>query len=451
MCATFHPDDSLIASASLDQTIRIWDFSRLKEKSMQKDGSKPNEIFGGTEVEVKHILEGHERGVNWVAFHPSMRIVASAADDKTIKLWRLSGNKHWEMDTLKGHANNVSCVIFHPRLEVLLSNSEDKTLRLWDLSRRVQIHQTRRDTDRYWVLAAHPTLNYFATGYDNGMSVFKLERERHASQRMGSSIFFVKSKQLYAYDLSAKDKTLLAAVNTNGKAALLNQPKSMYYNYFNQSAHDIILNFDGENSCFIIYEFGKDLKQVSCTLEKRGDNTLGSVFISKDKICVLDMNRELAVCNLDGSNIKKVTLTKKGLTKVESIFPAPLGRILVHADDALFLYDLAARKVLQELTLAEGTVVKQVQWTSTFSHFTVITQTQLMMLTKNFELLNQQKESSKVKSGCFDENNAFIYSTSTHIKYMFASDCKTSGTFKSIEQPVYVSFFMKNQVHSFTR
>ena len=137
MCATFHPDDTLIASASLDQTVRIWDFARLKEKSMQKSGSRPNEIFGGTEVEVKHILEGHERGVNWVSFHPSMRIVASAADDKTIKLWRLSGNKHWEMDTMKGHSNNVSCVIFHPRLEVLLSNSEDKTLRLWDLNRRV--------------------------------------------------------------------------------------------------------------------------------------------------------------------------------------------------------------------------------------------------------------------------------------------------------------------------
>ena len=127
---------------------------------------------------------------------------------------------------------------------------------------------------------------------------------------------------------------------------MLNQPKSIYYNYFNQSAHDIILNFDGENSCFIIYEFSKDLKTVNCTLEKRGDNTLGAVFISKDKICVLDMNRELAVCNLDGTNIKKVSLNKKGLTKVEMVFPAPLGRILVHADDTIFLYDLAARKVL---------------------------------------------------------------------------------------------------------
>ena len=110
---------------------------------------------------------------------------------------------------------------------------------------------------------------------------------------------------------------MLAAVNTNGKQVLLNQPKSIYYNHFNQSSHDIILNFDGENSCFIIYEFSKDLAKVNCNLEKRGDNTLGAVFISKDKMCVLDMNREVAVCNLDGGNIKKVALNKKGLNKID--------------------------------------------------------------------------------------------------------------------------------------
>ena len=165
------------------------------------------------------------------------------------------------------------------------------------------------------------------------------------------------------------------------------------------------------------------------------------------------MNRELAVCNLDGSNIKKVQLNKKGLTKVEMVYPAPLGRILVHADDSVFMYDLATRKVLAELSLPEGTIVKQVQWTANWSHFVIITQTQLMMVSKNFELLNQQKESNKVKAGCFDESadNAFVYSTSTHLKYMFASDKKTTGTFKSIDQPVYVSFFMKNQVYAIDR
>ena len=55
-------------------------------------------------------------------------------------------------------------------------------------------------------MAAHPTLNYFAAGYDQGMNVFKLERERHASVRVGSSLFFVKQKQLYLYDLTARSK-----------------------------------------------------------------------------------------------------------------------------------------------------------------------------------------------------------------------------------------------------
>ena len=101
------------------------------------------------------------------------------------------------------------------------------------------------------------------------------------------------------------------------------------------------------------------------------------------------MNREISICNLDGTNIKKVTLNKKGLTRVEMIYPAPMGKIIVHADDTIFLYDLTARKALHELSLAEGTVVKQIVWASNFQHFVVITQTQLMMLTKNFELLNQ--------------------------------------------------------------
>lgn len=34
---------------------------------------------------------------------------------------------------------------------------------------------------------------------------------------------------------------------------------------------------------------------------------------------------------------------------------------------------------------------------------------------------------------------------------MFASACKTIGTFKSIEHPTYVAFFMKNQVFSISR
>lgn len=75
------------------------------------------------------------------------------------------------MDTLKGHMNNVSSVLFHPRVDVLISNSEDKSLKIWDVNRRTCIHTIRKDYDRFWILATHPTQNYFAAGYDNGMTV----------------------------------------------------------------------------------------------------------------------------------------------------------------------------------------------------------------------------------------------------------------------------------------
>lgn len=138
---------------------------------------------------------------------------------------------------------------------------------------------------------------------------------------------------------------------------------------------------------------------------------------------------------------------KKGLTKIDNIYPAPLGKILVAADDQLFLYDLSSKRVNHELSVSE---VRRVQWNANYSHCVVMTKTSILILNKNLQVVNSQKESSKIKSGCFDEMNSFVYSTSTHIKYMFLEG-KTTGTFKSIEEPVYVAFFMKNTFFALTR
>ena len=35
--------------------------------------------------------QGHDRGVNWVAFHPTMPLIVSGADDRQVKLWRMNG------------------------------------------------------------------------------------------------------------------------------------------------------------------------------------------------------------------------------------------------------------------------------------------------------------------------------------------------------------------------
>ena len=239
------------------------------------------------------------------------------------------------------------------------------------------------------------------------------------------------------YDLTTRNKQVLAPIQTAGKQVLLNQPTHLYYNGFNQGGHDFILNFDVEGGQFVLLTFDKDLRQARCTLEKRGENALACIFISKDRICSLDSNtREIFVSSFDGSNSRKWPIVKKGLSKIDMIFPAPLGKILVSGDDTLFLYDLSAKRVIYELSVSD---VRRISWNPSYSHCVVITKTSIYVLDRQLQVINQQKESSKIKSGCFDEQNSFVYSTSTHIKYMFLEG-KTTGTFKSIDEPVYVAF-----------
>lgn len=150
-------------SASQDQTVRVWDISGLRK-------STPNSAPGGsfdtfdTFSTVKYVLEGHDRGVNYATFHPTLPLIVSAADDRQIKIWRMSDTKAWEVDACRGHFNNVSTALFHPKHELIVSCGEDKTVRVWDLTKRSAVQTFRRENDRFWTLAAHPELNLFAAG-----------------------------------------------------------------------------------------------------------------------------------------------------------------------------------------------------------------------------------------------------------------------------------------------
>merc|ERR1719335_1207235 len=109
----------------------------------------------------------------------------------------MNESKAWEGDTLRGHFNNVSCCVFLPKKDLILSNSEDRTIRVWDTTKRTQIHTFRRENDRFWIIASHPTSNLMAVGHDGGMVVFKLDRERPLAQPEHSSgkLFYVKTQQ----------------------------------------------------------------------------------------------------------------------------------------------------------------------------------------------------------------------------------------------------------------
>lgn len=49
------------------------------------------DVFYGSDAVVKFVLEGHDRGVNWATFHPTLPLILSAADDRVLKVWRMNG------------------------------------------------------------------------------------------------------------------------------------------------------------------------------------------------------------------------------------------------------------------------------------------------------------------------------------------------------------------------
>ncbi|KAF2190313.1 WD40 repeat-like protein [Zopfia rhizophila CBS 207.26] len=83
---------------------------------------------------VLQTFEGHLDWVQAVAFSPDGKMLASASDDKVIKLWNTGAGA--VLETFEGHSSWVNAVAFSPDGKVLASASGDSTVKLWDTGTR---------------------------------------------------------------------------------------------------------------------------------------------------------------------------------------------------------------------------------------------------------------------------------------------------------------------------
>ena len=132
----FKPNSYLLASASRDKTIRIWNVA--------------------THTHMRHVrtLRGHTGYPTEVAWSPDGRVLASAGYDGTVRLWNPDNGINFAV--LRGHTAAVYSLAWSPDGRILASGSDDYTIRLWD----PDTHGTRRvlrgPTARVRSLAFHP-------------------------------------------------------------------------------------------------------------------------------------------------------------------------------------------------------------------------------------------------------------------------------------------------------
>ena len=91
MALSFAPNGRLIASAGLDEKVRLWD---VRERA--PDGAP---------------LAGHRGSVSSVVFSPDGRLGLSVADDGSASVWLIRAER---AITVLQHAKSVSRVVFSP-------------------------------------------------------------------------------------------------------------------------------------------------------------------------------------------------------------------------------------------------------------------------------------------------------------------------------------------------
>ncbi|MEU6992930.1 hypothetical protein ABZ953_20010 [Streptomyces sp. NPDC046465] len=153
---SFSKNGRVLATASYDRTVRLWDVSDLAHP---KPLGKP--------------LTGHKSWVSTAVFSPDGKTLASASDDGTLRLWDVRDPRHPRLigAPVPGHGGTIYLLAFSPDGRTLASANEDHAVRLWDiedLARPKAIDTLTGHTAAVRSVAFAPDGRTLAAGGDDG-------------------------------------------------------------------------------------------------------------------------------------------------------------------------------------------------------------------------------------------------------------------------------------------
>jgi WD40 repeat protein/tRNA A-37 threonylcarbamoyl transferase component Bud32 len=265
----FAPDSTTLASASDDKDLRLWE--AVTGQSLGKLGSHDDTVYS-------------------VAYSPDGKTVASASRDTTARLWQASSGSI--RARLTGHTRDVWCVAYSPNGRWVATGSGDRTARLWQASNGSAVRQLAGHSRIVYSVAFSPDSTILATGSrDNTIRLWQVSNDAHLGTLTGHG----ESVRSVAF---SPDGRLLASASGDGTIKL-----------WQMSNRQVLRTLIGHNESVLGVAFSPD---GSLLASASSDRTVRLWRVS------------------DGDQLKKLTGHNGRVTAVAF---SPNGRLLASSSD----------------------------------------------------------------------------------------------------------------------
>ncbi len=276
------------------------------------------------------------------------------------------------------------------------------------MNKRTSVQSFKRENDRFWVIAAHPEINLFAAGHDNGVMVFKLERERPASSVYQNQLFYItKEKVVRSYDFSknAESPALLSLRKLGSPWVPL---RTLSYN---PAERAVLVTSPADGGTYELVHLPRDSSgAIEPTDMKKGQGN-SAMFVARNRFAVFTQsNQQVDIKDLTNSTTKTI----KPPPGTTDVFFGGTGCVLMVNPTTIVLFDIQQKKQLAELAVAG---VKYVVWSSDGLYAALLSKHNVTIVTKSLEQVSTLHETIRIKSAAWDDAGVLLYSTLNHIKY----------------------------------